>query len=373
MTALEVLARAQPPIGEPARGWAAIWYARRLGWPIFPCTPGDKTPLIRNPAKWASRNPAVIAKWWERWPRANPATPAGPRSRFFAVDVDRAEGEQSLIELQARHGPLPDQAPMQITGSGNGRQILLRWPRDRIVRSSASKVADHVDIRGRGGHIVLPPSIHPSGGEYIWVPGHDPTQVAPPPAPAWLLDLVDPTKAANDDQAAVVVPPEPGIPEGRRDVSLFAHLKDHAEHCAAFEELLAFADSFNARCRPPNDPARVRLTARSVWYRYFLTGNIWRKGGIARVQTRKDDFDLIKAHPDAVVLEMELRFAHAARDEPFALVSEAMARDQPIPGWGWRRYRNARDKLLELGRIEQIAKGGRRRHDPNLYRLRWSR
>ena len=46
---------------------------------------------------------------------------------MFAVDADGDEGEQSLTHLQEHYGPLPTAAPMQLTGSGNGCQILLQW------------------------------------------------------------------------------------------------------------------------------------------------------------------------------------------------------------------------------------------------------
>ena len=367
MHAAEAARSRQALSGEPARDVAALWYATELRWPIFPCEPRSKKPLIEQPARCASCNPAVLLRWWSRWPKANPATVTGPRTGMFVVDVDGDEGERSLIDLQERCGPLPTAAPMQLTGSGKGRQILLRWPPGRIIRNSASKIAEHVDIRGENGHIMLPPAVHPSGREYSWIPGRGPWELRPPSAPAWFLDQFDSRHVAN-----VPVRPDslPGVPEGRRDDALFVFLKDHAEHCANSEDLLELAFAFNASCRPPNNPARVRLTANSVWNKYHLTGRIWRKGEEARVQTTRSAFDQIKTHSDAYVLETELRFAHGAREEPFALVPEAMAARGVIPGWGKHRYREARGVLLQLGRIELVSEGGRHRHDPHLYWLR---
>jgi Bifunctional DNA primase/polymerase, N-terminal/Primase C terminal 1 (PriCT-1) len=341
--------------GEPARDVAALWYATELLWPVFPCEPHRKKPLINQPARCASRNPAVILRWWSRWPKANPATPTGPRTGMFVVDVDGDEGEQSLTDLQKHYGPLPTAAPMQRTGSGNGRQILLQWPRGCTIRNSVSKIADHLDIRGENGHIMLPPAVHSSRCEYRWIFGCGPWEISPPPAPTWFLNQLDPRGVANDLVRHDLLP---GVPEGRRDSSLFVFLKDHAGHCANFEELLALAFEFNASCSPPNNPARVRLTATSVWERYHLAGRIWQKGEEARVQTRRSAFDQIKSHSDAYVLETELRFAHGARDEPFAMVPEAMAAAQLIPGWTKHRYREARCILLRLGRIELGSRPG---------------
>ena len=53
-----------------------------------------------------------------------------------------------------------------------------------------------LDTRAAGGLGVLPPSIHPSGNTYRWLPGRDPWSWAVPDAPGWLLELLDPPRPA---------------------------------------------------------------------------------------------------------------------------------------------------------------------------------
>ena len=54
------------------------------------------------------------------------------------------------------------------------------------VRNSAGAIAPGLDIRGDGGYVVLPPSIHPSGRPYVWsVDSADHFAEAP----AWLTNL----------------------------------------------------------------------------------------------------------------------------------------------------------------------------------------
>src|SRR5262249_2275092 len=47
-----------------------------------------------------------------------------------------------------------------------------------------SCIAPHIDIKGDGGYVVAPPSIHPDGPRYRWA-----VKLAPAIAPAWLIDL----------------------------------------------------------------------------------------------------------------------------------------------------------------------------------------
>ena len=67
-----------------------------------------------------------------------------------------------------------------------GRHIFFRCE-NGDVRNSAGAIAPGLDIRGDGGYVVLPPSIHPSGRPYVWsVDSADHFAEAP----AWLTNLL---------------------------------------------------------------------------------------------------------------------------------------------------------------------------------------
>lgn len=169
---------------------AALAYAE-MGWRVFPCRPGEKLPLIREWTTKATTDADVIRAWWQRWPDANLAAATGEATGMFVLDIDGPEGEAALIDLERRHGPLPEMYPMQWSGGG-GWHCFLSWPEGRTIRNSASKIGRGLDIRGDGGAVMLAPSVHPSGRRYQWADDRSPRMIPPEPAPAWLVDLLDP-------------------------------------------------------------------------------------------------------------------------------------------------------------------------------------
>lgn len=176
---------------------AAAWYAGKLSWLIFPCGKRSKLPVLKNGVQGSSRELGQIADWWDERPHANVAAQCGPDSGIFVIDIDRGEGkdgEAQLGTLVAKLGALPDTVE-QVTGGG-GRQLFFRYPEGVVLKNSVGSrggLGAGVDTRSKGGYIVLPPSIHPSGQAYAWREGHGPHQVAFAELPQpWLAKLVTP-------------------------------------------------------------------------------------------------------------------------------------------------------------------------------------
>ena len=178
-----------------------------------------------------------------------------------SASIDRAEGEAAFVELQGRFGPIPDDTPSQITGSGDGRQALFRWARG--ICNSAGRLGARIDVRGEDGYIILPPSPHPSGRTYQWVPGCAPSDVAPAVAPDWLLDLAcqpDPAKVL-----ATLTKLRGAVREGTRNHTLFSACLRQARACDSEADLLDVALTINADFVPPLAVTEVRLTVASAW------------------------------------------------------------------------------------------------------------
>jgi len=184
----------------------ALRYANR-GWAVFPChepTPSGcscRRPDCSSPGKHprtarglleATTDPEAIVRWWRRWPNANIAVRTGADSGLVVIDVDPVHGGLTAVaELQRRHGDLPP-TPAVRTGSG-GHHYWFAYPGVHVP-NSAGRLAPGIDVRGDGGYVIAPPSLHPSGS-YWW-------EATPPLAelPGWVLDVA---------RAALRPPPTP--------------------------------------------------------------------------------------------------------------------------------------------------------------------
>jgi hypothetical protein len=228
------------------------------GFHIFPCRPRDKRPATANGLKDATTEPDIIQAWWQQQPDNNIAIATGAASAIFVVDVDGLEAEATLRRLEAEHGALP--ATVEVI-TARGRHIYFKWPQEP-VRNSAGKIGTHIDVRGDGGYVLCPPSIHPSGRRYCWSVDSA-NRIAD--VPGWLL-------AKQKGVAIATTTPSPewralieGVGEGARNCSLAklaGHLLRH--HVNAFVTL-GLLQAWNAiNCKPPLPTAEVEQIVNSI-------------------------------------------------------------------------------------------------------------
>src|SRR5262249_35096087 len=104
---------------------------------------------------------------------------------LLGLDVDGDVGAESLATLEHRHGLLQD-TPRSLTGGG-GLHYLFTV---ETVVANKVRIAPGLDIRGDGGLIVAPPSLHVRGQRYVWDLAAHPDETPVAPAPRWLLALI---------------------------------------------------------------------------------------------------------------------------------------------------------------------------------------
>jgi hypothetical protein len=235
-------------------GRAALGYAD-LGWSVLPLRAKSKRPLIawrELQERRASRE--EIEGWFRRWRDANVGIVTGVISRLIVLDIDpKHGGDDGLAELERRHGPL--RPTVEVVTGGGGRHFYFASPGGE-VRNRAG-LAQGIDLRGDGGYIVAPPSIHPSGQPYRWIAGHAPHEFPLAPMPPWILRMSGGARTGRsvEDWRKLV---REGVPEGTRNstiASLTGHLLWHGvDPDVALELMLAWNLT---RCRPPLDDEEV--------------------------------------------------------------------------------------------------------------------
>lgn len=174
------------------------------GWRVFPlhhpvnvggcsckqaekCQSVGKHPRIKDWQVHASTDPTRIEEWWRRWSYANVGIVTGETSGIVVLDIDPGHGgEESLEEWQRRHGRLPATCE-SLTGSG-GRHLLFQHPGVPIANKQSWDEFPGLDIRGDGGLIVGPGSLHACGRRYEWEASSHPAEVPLAEMPGWLVE-----------------------------------------------------------------------------------------------------------------------------------------------------------------------------------------
>jgi len=240
---------------------AALRYRAR-GWSVVPIEPRGKRPLVRW-EEFQQRLPseAEIRAWFARWPDAGVGIVTGSVSRLVVVDVDpRHGGPAALATLEREHAPLEPTVEAQ-TGGG-GRHLYFVHPGD-LVRNRVG-LAPGIDLRGDGGVVVAPPSLHSSGRRYRWKQGLGPEESELAEPPLWLLRSARISRVGHPLRywrERVHAP----VREGERNstiASLTGHLLRHGVDPEVAAELLSCWN--RVRCEPPLCEEEVVRTVESI-------------------------------------------------------------------------------------------------------------
>ena len=238
---------------------AAHDYVER-GLAIIPLGVGKKEPVTKSGLNDWTDNPGQIDVWWGQGEhagkRGNPSYNIGMAcgqvsGGIIAIDLDchsdEANGLHFLRDWEVEHGKLPE-TWTQITGSG-GKQLFYRAGQD--IRNSANGEIG-VDVRGNGGYVVLPPSLHPCGDCYEWSISPDDMDVADADDKVYdFIRAVSRTKKRGDGWNAE----KTGIPseiKENRNETLFSLGRSFLSRGTGHDEVATLIRSLNATiCRPP--------------------------------------------------------------------------------------------------------------------------
>ena len=238
----------------------ALYYAS-LGLAVFPLKPQGKAPLTEHGCKDATWEETQIERWWARWPSAGIGIATGEASGGLLVidlDVDEdkgIDGRESLRRWEMAHGPLPGNTWLSITGRG-GYHYFYQVNRETKNRAG---LYEGVDVRGDGGYIVAPPSIHPNGRAYEWEQGPEDGPLAEADGRVWaFLAGGDKSQRAEGQGGGQSFEAPEQIPEGQRVQTLMRLLCSQQAKGLSDGAIRAAVRAENeAKCVPPLTDAEL--------------------------------------------------------------------------------------------------------------------
>lgn len=244
----------------PSMYHAAVEYIK-LGLAVFPLEPNGKKPLTRNGCNDATTDAAQVKAWWQNTPNANIGIATGKRSGgIFVIDLDIDEdkgldGYHSLDDWQRENGKFPD-SWISITGRGG---YHLYFKSDDEIRNRAG-IIDGVDVRGEGGYVVAPPSIHQNGNRYEWE--YAPEDIVLAKANDTIIHFL---KIGTNKPTERFIAPEI-IKSGTRNETIFRFAcMMQAKGASDNTVFAATMAENNARCVPPLSESEVRTIVKSAF------------------------------------------------------------------------------------------------------------
>jgi len=242
---------------------AAFDYLSR-GWSVIPLHARGKRPAVRwQEYQHRLASEQEVKGWFDIWPNANLGIVTGAVSGLAVLDVDPQHGGvESLQECEEVHEPLPNTVEA-VTGGG-GRHVYFAYPGVFIHNRVGLKPG--IDLRGDGGYIVAPPSIHPSGHCYTWKSSHHPKSTSLADMPNWLMKLAT-TQAQHRGHSLThwrnLV--KEGVNEGERNNTIASMAGLLLWRGVDSQVVLDLLLCWNAiRCRPPLSEDEVARTVDSI-------------------------------------------------------------------------------------------------------------
>ena len=162
-------------------GWAM--YYRGIGWSPFPIKRADKIPLVR----WEKYQTEIasekqIREWRTQFSEASVGVATGKVSGIVVVDVEAGGSTKDL--------------PATVCAKTGGGGFHFFYKHPSVPVKNAVRIREKTDIRGDGGYVVVPPSLHKSGNRYEWIVSPDDAELGE--CPRWILEKCSERKAMTN-------------------------------------------------------------------------------------------------------------------------------------------------------------------------------
>src|SRR4030067_2644426 len=226
----------------------AQWYVSK-GFSVIPIKPRDKKPAIDTwkifqTYKTTDDNLKI---WFGDGSDNNIAIVTGEISGIAVIDFDSPEA----IEFSKKNNfPITP-----LVKTGKGYHAYYRY-KEGVRNFQKRDDLPGIDLRGDGGYVVAPPSIHESGKQYQWIKG---TGLDDLP----LADLPEIILARNPEDKTPLKELYKGVPEGSRNDSLTRLVGSWVNDGLSFDECLENAYLWNSKNVPQLPEKEVKATVKS--------------------------------------------------------------------------------------------------------------
>ena len=244
---------------------AALKYAKEYGWAVFPVSQKSKKPLTPHGCKDAKKDPGAIRFWWKKYPDASIGVATGSISNLIVIDEDIDEdkgidGTHQMLLWERENGDLPETISV-ITGRGGSHRYYKYEGKDQKNRAG---IIEGVDVRGEGGYVIAPPSVHPNGTMYEWE--NDPSETTIAEVDETVKKFLETGETPNNIREAKEAFKLPNtIESGQRNSTLHKLACSMQAQGMSDDAIMAAVKTENqTRCKEPLDDTEVETIVNSA-------------------------------------------------------------------------------------------------------------
>lgn len=242
----------------------AIMYAQKLGWAVFPVNK-KKRPLTLNGFNDASKDLVEVVNMFAQKDAVAIGVATGKISGIVVLDIDMKGQNLDMTyeELAEKYKIGPDDIVSR-TGSG-GYHVFYKHPGSIVPNAQRLNNTQGLDVRGDGGYVIIPPSMHVSGKRYEWI--RSPFKKQLPECPSYILpeNRTYGDKTGTPSEAKEFMEAEK-VGEGRRNAMLAAmagllRSSGIEDEESLFQVLMPLNIK---KCVPPLDEPEVRSIVKNI-------------------------------------------------------------------------------------------------------------
>ncbi len=240
---------------------AALEYIEQ-DFSIIPVERITKKPLISTWKEYQKRIPTAdeVESWWEKWPDANVAIITGEISNLVVVDADGDIGSQWVNDHCQK-------TTVYVQTRENRFHAFYTYPYGTPIGNRV-KFVPEVDIRGEGGYVVAPPSVHEFGHNYEFIflgDGFDDLpEFEPLNGTAKAIDAAAGNLNINLSEIKSS-PINKGVEKGSRNNTLASLAGQWFGKGLDYDEAEELAIAWNKKNSPPLGEKELRKTIRSIY------------------------------------------------------------------------------------------------------------